>query len=159
MTDFKVIEQIKLTIQDLLNQAGFNAVVSYEDSIVKGLVFNISSRESRRIIGRQGNTLEALETICRALIARNFPEFDQKFSLDVDDYKIKREWMLKENLRQSVETLKSQRKPIILEDMPRHDRRFLHRYIQDNYPDIKSYSEGREPRRHMVISLNKNTAT
>src|SRR4051812_35385020 len=104
MTDYDKVEKIKQLIQGVLDKAGVDASVEYEDSLIKGLVFNVSSKDSRLLIGRQGATLHSLEILAHALTARAFPgEEPVYFSLDVDDYKRKREWFLKEEARNAVD--------------------------------------------------------
>ncbi len=153
MTDYDKAEQVKLLIQNLLSQGGFQAQVEYEDSLLKGLVFNISTRESRSLIGRQGMTLHALEILVHALAARTFKGELFRFSLDVDDYKRKREWSLKELARETAGKLQATGKSIALEPMPNYERRIVHAYLQENYPEIVSVSEGVDPNRKIVVSL------
>lgn len=153
MTDYDKAEQVKVLIQDLLTKAGFQARVEYEDSLLKGLVFNINSRESRSLIGRQGMTLHSLEILVHALSARLFKGEVFRFSLDVDDYKRKREWSLKEMAKEAADSLKRTGKPFVFEAMPNYERRIVHAYLQENYPDVISASQGVDPNRKIVISL------
>jgi spoIIIJ-associated protein len=154
MTDYNIADKIKQLIQGLLDRTGVQATVEYEDSLIKGLVFNISSRDSRLLIGRQGSTLHSIEILAHALSARAFPgEEPVYFSLDVDDYKRKREWFLKEEARNFVEQVKRTGKPVTLEAMPNYERRYIHAYLQDNYPEVTTGSVGEEPNRKIVIKL------
>lgn len=151
MTDYDKADKVKQLIQDLLDKTGVQASVEYEDSLIKGLVFNISSRDSRLLIGRQGATLHSLEILVHALSARAFPGEPLYFTLDVDDYKRKREWFLKEEARNAVEQTKRTGRPVALEAMPNYERRFVHAYLQESYPEILSSSIGAEPNRKIVI--------
>ncbi|MCW1949615.1 MAG: hypothetical protein KIH89_004225, partial [Candidatus Shapirobacteria bacterium] len=54
MTDYNKIEIVKNIIVELLERCGVQGAVEFEESITKGLVFNISSPDSFMIIGRQG---------------------------------------------------------------------------------------------------------
>src|SRR5262249_3935279 len=137
------------------DRTGVQATVEYEDSLIKGLVFNISSRDSRLLIGRQGSTLHYLEILVHALTARAFPGEPFYFTLDVDDYKRKREWFLKEEARNAVEQLKRTDQPVVLEPMPNYERRLVHAYLQENYPEVFTESTGEEPNRKVVIKLKK----
>lgn len=153
MTDYDKADKVKQLIQDLLDKMGVQASVEYEDSLLKGLVFNISSRDSRLLIGRQGSTLHSLEILAHAMSARAFPGEPFYFSLDVDDYKRKREWFLKEEARNAVEQVKRTGKSITLEAMPNYERRYIHAYMQENYPEALTDSIGDEPNRKIVIRL------
>jgi spoIIIJ-associated protein len=153
MTDYEKTEQIKSIIQGLLDRMGVQARVEFEDSLLKGLVFNISSPESRSLIGHQGATLHSLEILAHAMAARLFkgqpPIF---FSLDVDDYKRKREWSLKEKAREAAGSVHRTGKPFAFEPMPNYERRLIHAYIQENHPEVVSRSDGRDPYRRIVLS-------
>lgn len=154
MTDYDKVEQVKTLLQDLLDKMGVQAQVEFEDSLIKGLVFNISSKDSRLLIGRQGSTLHSLEILAHALVARSFSGSDTfYFTLDVDDYKRKREWFLKEEARNAVEEVKRTGRSVTLEPMPNYERRYVHAFMQENYPDVLSGSVGEEPNRKIVIKL------
>lgn len=155
MTDYDKIEQIKSLVEELLAKMDVSATVEYEDSIIKGLVFNISSRESRLLIGHQGATLHSLEVLLHTIVSRRFRGELILFTLDVDDYRRKREWHLKEMATEAVTQVKRIGKSIKLEPMPNYERRLVHSFIQDNYPEVISGSEGREPNRRIIIELKK----
>lgn len=155
MTDYDKIEQVKSLIIDLIAKMSISATVEYEDSILKGLVFNISSRESRLLIGHQGATLHALETILHTMVARRFQGEHIYFSLDVDDYRIKREWYLKEQAKEAVSQAKRTGRPVKMEPMPNYERRIVHSFIQETYPEMVSGSEGRDPNRRIVVEIKK----
>ena len=70
MTDYNKIEIVKSIIAELLQKAGIAGNVEFEESITKGLVFNISSPDSFLLIGRQGATLHALQILVQALAAK-----------------------------------------------------------------------------------------
>jgi len=156
MTDYDKIEQTKNIILELLQKMGITGSVEFEESITKGLVFNISAPDSFLLIGRQGSTLQSLQVLVQALVARKLKsENPFWFTLDIDDYKRKREWYLKETAKGAAEQLKKTGRPQALEVMPNYERRFVHSYLQENYPDVESTSMGREPYRKIVIRLKR----
>ncbi len=139
-------------IQDLLNHMGLEATVDYEASLTKGNVFNITVPNPYVLIGRQGLTLHALEVVAHQIAAKELrgrePFF---FSLDVDDYKRKREWFLKEMAKEAVNTVKRTDKEVRLEPMPNYERRLVHAYIQENHSEYTSESIGMGSSRRIVI--------
>lgn len=156
MTDYNKIEQIKQIINEILQKADIQGSVEFEESITKGLVFNISSPDSFLLIGRQGSTLHSIETLVRALASKRFQSPEPFwFSLDVDDYKRKREWFLKETAKAAVEKLKMTGRAQALEPMPNYERRLVHAYLQEHNPEIESSSIDNDPYRKVVIRLKK----
>jgi spoIIIJ-associated protein len=156
MTDYDKIETVKLIITELLEKCGISSSVEFEDSITKGLVFNISSPDSFLLIGRQGATLHSLQILVQALAAKKLQSQEPfYFSLDVDDYKRKREWYLKETAKGAAEQTKRTGRPVALEPMPNYERRFVHAYLQEHNPEIESSSIGEDPHRKIVLKLKR----
>ncbi len=154
MTDYDKIEVVKKIITDLLEKCGIHSTVEFEESITKGLVFNISSNDSYLLIGRQGATLHALQILVQAITAKQLKSIEPfYFTLDVDDYKRKREWYLKETAKGAVLQVKRTGRAVALEPMPSYERRFVHAYLQENNPEIESSSIGQEPYRKIVIRV------
>ena len=156
MTDYSKIEIVKTTITELLEKAGIPGSVEFEESITKGLVFNIGSPDSFLLIGRQGATLHSLQVLVRALAAKKLQSQEPFwFTLDVDDYKRKREWFLKETAKAAVEKAKMTGRAQALEPMPNYERRLVHAYLQEHCPEAESSSIGNEPYRKVVIRMKK----
>ena len=154
MTDYNKIEQVKNIITELLTKCGIPASVEFEESITKGLVFNISSPDSFLLIGRQGATLHAAQILVQALAAKKFQSPEPFwFTLDVDDYKRKREWFLKETAKAAFEKAKMTGRAQGLEPMPNYERRLIHAYLQEHCPEAESFSLGNEPYRKVVIKV------
>lgn len=154
MTDYDKIEQVKNIIIELLGKIGVDAEVEYEESITKGLIFNINCRDSFLLIGRQGETLHALQILAQSLVGKRLQSQQPFwFTLDVDDYKRKREWYLKETAKAAVGHIKKTGRAVSLEPMPNYERRFVHAYLQEHHPEAESSSIGNEPYRKVVIRL------
>lgn len=147
------IELVKQTIIDLAAKASLAVEVEVEESPSTGLVFNLASSESHFLIGRQGVHLHAFQVLVQALVAKQLRGSNEAFyyTIDVDDYKRKREWYLKQTAQKAVEQVKRTGHPVSLEPMPNYDRRLVHVYLQENYPEMTSESMGFEPNRKLVI--------
>jgi len=156
MTDYDKIEIVKNIIIELLEKCGISATVEFEDSITKGLVFNIFTPDSYLLIGRQGATLHSLQILVQAIAGKKLnSEAHFFFTLDVDDYKRKREWYLKETAKQAAEQVKKTGRAVALEPMPNYERRYIHAYLQEHNPDILSESMGNEPYRKIVLKIKR----
>ena len=101
------------------------------------------------LIGKEGATLKALETIAKQYI-QNITGIYYKFSLDVSNYKEKNnkrlEWLAKKTAKEVLET----NVPVALDNMTSYERRIIHSALTD-FKGIKTESEGEEPNRHIVI--------
>lgn len=155
MASHDVIEYIQNTINELLSKAGVQGRVEYEDSLVRGLVFNVRSRDAKLLIGHQGNTLYSLEHLAHSIVSKHFAGSEEpiRFSLDVDDYKRNREYNLKQQIKDAAQQMRLSGKPVTLAPMPKYERRFVHTYIQEQFPHITTESIGEEPNRKIKMSL------
>jgi spoIIIJ-associated protein len=148
------IALVKQFIIDITSRAGIEVNVEHEDSLTLGLVFNISTPDPQLLIGRQGSHLHALQILVQALVAKKLAGAEPiYYSLDVDDYKRKREWFLKQTAKQAVEHAKRIGRAVSLEPMPNYERKLIHMYLQENHPDVYTESVGFEPNRKIVIKL------
>lgn len=150
------IETIKSIIESVLGAMGLHATVQHEETITKGWVFNIQlGNESYLLIGHRGAHLHALEILVQAMVARKFAGQFVRFSLDVDDYRQKREWYIKETVKAAVAHIERTGRGTALVPMPNYERKLVHSYLQTNFPEAVSTSSGHEPHRRVVIRIKK----
>lgn len=153
MAEHQTIEYIQNVIKEVLQLIGIEAQIEYEDSLADGLVFNVRSNDARMLIGHQGNTLHSLEHIIHAMVARHQKEDRVFFSVDVDDYKKKRQFHIKQMLNTEVAEMKRSNNTVSLPVMTNYERRFVHMYIKENFPEVNTESLGEEPMRYIKMSL------
>ena len=106
------------------------------------------------VIGKRGDTLDALEHLVSLCVNRGDGEYI-RVSLDTENYREKRKATLinlAENLAHSV--VKNKKK-VTLEPMSSNERRIIHSTLQNN-ENVDTYSIGDEPNRKVVIALKRN---
>ena len=105
------------------------------------------------LIGRRGETLDALQYLTNLTVSRHF-EDRSKFILDVEGYRAKREETLERLARKLAERVKESGKNISLEPMSPYERRIIHTVLQSD-DQVRTFSEGEEPYRKVVIAKKK----
>lgn len=146
------VEKLQKLIEGLVGAMGLQGKIEAEQTITKGLVFNIFlGQDSYLLIGHRGMHLHSLEILAQAMAVRVLPGKYVRFSLDVDDYRRKREWYIKETVKGATEQLKRTGRPVALMPMPNFERKLVHALISENYPDIISSSTGFDARRKVVL--------
>ncbi len=118
------------------------------------LNITLSGNDMGLIIGKHGDTLNALEHLTSLAVNRGDGDY-VKVILDTEGYREKRRVTLvrlAEKLARSVVTSK---RKITLEPMSANERRIIHSTLQSN-PDVDTFSIGEEPHRKVVIALKKN---
>ncbi len=147
-----VAEEVKKIVGELLASLGLEAEVEFEDSITMGPVYNVQARDSRLLIGRQGATLHALQVLAHGIASKRVPGAAMfRFTIDVDDYRRKREWYLKETAKAAAEHVEKTGKPVKLKPMPSYERRYVHSYLTENHAGLETESLGQDPYRYVTI--------
>ena len=113
-------------------------------------LYSINGTDLGVLIGKHGQTLEALQFIINLIILRK-TESKKKITIDVEGYRARREKSLRELARRLAEKAKRERRKVVLEPMLPSERRIIHITLQKN-PYISTYSQGEEPMRRVIIS-------
>lgn len=141
-------------LEKILAILDIEASVSAEDIDETTTCFRIECRpdDARLLIGRNGATLEALQFIVRQMCKSG--QADQgPFVVDVLDYRMRRRRNLEDNAkRAAVEVLNGEQERVALPPMSPYERRIVHKYLQENFEELASESEGEGQDRHIVIT-------
>jgi len=134
----------------ILDKTGFGGKSSVQNKSGNKLYLEIvESEDVGRIIGKDGNTLEALQTLVRNMAYKNFKTPIQVL-LDIEDYrKRKLDGLRKYSLKIARDVI-SQNIKIDLKPMNAAERRFIHHIFQD-HEEVKSYSVDEGSARHIVL--------
>lgn len=116
------------------------------------LLFKIKGDDIGIIIGRRGETLDALQYLVSLVVNKGEGSY-KRVVLDMENYRQKREETLEKLANRLADKVIKYRKEITLESMNPYERRIIHSTLQNNNR-IKTYSIGEEPNRKVVISLN-----
>lgn len=116
---------------------------------MRTLVLDVSGEDLGVLIGRRGETLDALQFITRLIVSR---ELQRRVNLvvDVANYRVRREQALRQ-LAQRLAVQAAQRRRIVsLEPMPAHERRIVHMALR-NHPQVITESVGEGDERRVTI--------
>lgn len=142
-------ETIQQEIETFLRLSNTSGRVSPDESAHFGLRFNIEVRDARFLIGERGANLACLEYLLKKIVQKQHPDAPN-FSLDVNDYKLKRSEMLRDEVKSIAKKVRMYRKEIILKPMSSFERRIIHMALAE-YPDITTESIGEGRDRRVVI--------
>ena len=118
-----------------------------------GYVIKISGDDAGALIGRKGETMEALSYLTGLAANRSDDSFE-KISVDVADYRQKREKDLEASAKKVAAKVLKTGRPFGFEPMNPYDRRIIHAAIS-KIEGVKSESKGEgSSRRVMVYSTN-----
>ncbi|TGE34026.1 RNA-binding cell elongation regulator Jag/EloR [Desulfosporosinus sp. Sb-LF] len=114
---------------------------------------DITGPELGILIGRRGDTLDALQYLTNLAVAKKLSE-RVRIIVDVEGYRQRREETLVRLAKRLSEKVKRTGIRIVLEPMNPHERRIIHTSLQDE-ARISTFSEGNDPNRRVVISLKR----
>jgi len=153
LTVEEIQNSLKAFLKELLEKMGLE--VNFESKIRDGqIIIQMYSNNNPILIGKNGQTLKSLETICKQIVYNEIGTFPY-LSLDVEDYKnkqLKRLERLAKNVARDVAKTKVEAK---LDCMNSYERRVVHNALT-NFKGVYTESIGEEPKRCVVIKPNNN---
>lgn len=141
-------EEIISNIKTLLENIGLNLRLEYKKISEKHYHIQLFGEDNGIIIGKKGKTLNSFEYLINSIYK------DYKIEIDVEGFKEKRNKTLRELGRKMAEKCIKNRKIIRLNPMPPKERKIIHE-ILNKYSELETYSEGRDPKRYIVIKYKK----
>lgn len=117
-------------------------------------ILNISGSDLGLLIGRRGQTLDALQYLAN-IVANRYSDSFIRLVLDAENFRERRKKTLEElALRLAGKVVRTQ-KEVSLEPMSPQERKVIHAKLQD-HPEVKTYSKGEEPNRRVVITVRQS---
>jgi spoIIIJ-associated protein len=140
----------KSILQDLLNHLGFTATVD-EHQMDDGILLDVKTEDSGRLIGRQGQTLSDLQYITNRLVFQADTSAP-KVMVDVSGYRAQAREALVKKAQEAAEKVRRWGDVVELEPLSAFDRRIVHQALKDD-PQIETHSVEVEGTEKKVILL------
>ena len=113
------------------------------------LVFEIEGQDAGLLIGRRGETLQALQFLIRMVTSRQLGR-KAYVVIDIEDYRERRLQMLRRLARRTAGRVASSGREDSLEPMSPAERRIVHMSLA-GHPEVRTESEGEGNQRRVVI--------
>jgi spoIIIJ-associated protein len=127
----------KTTLQQLLEHLGFTATVE-EHHLEDGVLLDVKTEDSGRLIGRQGQTLSDLQYITNRLLFQQDASAP-KIMVDVSGYRAQAREALVKKAQEAAEKVRRWGDVVELEPLSAFDRRIIHQALKDD-PNIETHS-------------------
>ena len=105
-------------------------------------------KDNALVIGQKGKTLNSFEYLLNSMIK------NCRIEIDVERFKEKRNETLRILAKRMAEKVSRYGKTVRLNAMPPRERKIIHEVV-NKYPDLDTYSEGRDPKRYIVIKKKR----
>ena len=137
----KVFKAMKLDVNVKIEQIG------------NDMNIELSGDEMGVLIGKRGQTLDSLQYLTSLVVNKGSNEYI-RVKVDTENYRKRRKDTLENLAKNLAYKVKRTKRPVTLEPMNPYERRVIHSALQnDKY--VSTHSEGEEPFRRVVITLNK----
>ncbi len=136
----------------ILEAAGVNVtrtLRSAHDADAGGPIIDLAGEDSGLLIGRRGQTLQALQFLVSLIVRKQMGE-DVRVVLDVENYRQRRETSLREMAAKVASRVAQSNRSITLEPMSPADRRIIHTSLSE-HPGVRTESAGEGENRKVTI--------
>ena len=148
--DYAAVRQF---LTGLLDRMGVKANIAISARDNGGINVELSGSGMGAIIGRRGETLDAIQHLTNYVVNRG-SEKHLHISVDAENYRSKREESLTKLAEKMAEKAIKYKRSMALEPMNSYERHVIHTALQD-YEGVTTSSTGTEPNRRVVVSYEK----
>jgi len=143
----------KELLDTILGYLGFVLQIEEMQNEAGNLVLQIYTEESGRIIGRDGETLEAIQFLLNRLIQAK-DKNAAKVIVDCEHYRSMREDRIVQRVRELAERVRITGRSLQLEPMNSYERRIVHNAFKDD-PDVATWSPSDSARIKQITLLKR----
>ncbi|KAB2863251.1 MAG: KH domain-containing protein [Anaerolineae bacterium] len=145
------------TLREILGHMHIDASVTVERSLEETdaeaetapWILHVHGEDLGLLIGHRGETLSSLQYLSRLIASRDLQQ-RADFIIDVENYKGRREMLLRKLAHRMAKDAVRRRRMVELEPMPPHERRIIHLALKDR-DDVYTESVGEGNRRKVTI--------
>jgi spoIIIJ-associated protein len=141
--------QVREVLKHILEAIGVRAQVELRED-EESLVASLGSRELGLVIGKHGQTIDAIQYLVNAVIWRGQTDDRKAVVVDAAGYRARREATLDALAVRSAERAVASGRAVELEAMTAVERKVVHVHLKE-FPGVSTRSEGTEPNRFVVI--------
>ena len=145
-------DRVERYLKGLLDAMGIEADIEITERDNGGLVANLSGPAMGAVIGRRGETLDAIQHLVNYSVNRGSEKMH--ISVDAEGYRSKREESLVRLAEKMAAKAVKYKRSMALEPMNSYERHVIHTALQ-NYEGVSTASTGVEPNRRVVVTYEK----
>ena len=145
------IEKARTALGEILQRMGVAATVQQKSAAGGAeIILEIKAADSGLLIGRKGQTLEALQYLIERIAGERQSSEGAHIIVDIENYRERRRRSLEDMALRLGEKAKRQRKTVTVDALGAADRRIIHAALQDD-PWLTTRSLGQGSYRRLLI--------
>jgi spoIIIJ-associated protein len=141
---------LRTTLQEIIALMGIKAHVEAQKREGE-IFFDIKGDGGGLIIGKHGQTLDALQYIINKIAANRYKELKERIILDTENYRARRVEALKNMALRLREKVKKMKKAVTIGPLNPQDRRIIHITLSED-EDVRTESKGEGFYKRLVIT-------
>ncbi|MCZ8533761.1 RNA-binding cell elongation regulator Jag/EloR [Psychrobacillus psychrodurans] len=145
----QAVEETKSYINEIAKEMHIDDLVINEKREGKFIHLHLNSEKAAILIGKRGQTLNALENLSQ-LVANKFSNSFIIIKLDVGNYRERRQESLEQLAERMADKAIRTGSKVEFEPMSSFERKIIHNALSVRI-DIETYSVGTDPNRYLVI--------
>ncbi len=141
--------RVRQMLEKIVGAVGVDATIEVSED-VDGLRANLGGEDLGLLIGRHGQTIDAIQHLAYRIAYRGEDE-RKRVTVDAAGYRERRAALLQQDADEAADEVLRTGEPVALDAMNAVERRVVHEYLRDR-EGIETYSEGAEPDRYLVVA-------
>ena len=137
-------------LKEVTKEMGLNLDIDAKQG-EETLYLNIQGKDSGTIIGKRGQTLDAIQYLTSLVVNKGSEDY-VRVVVDAENYRAKREKTLEALAYRLANKVIKTKRSVKLEPMNPYERKVIHAALHD-HPKVMTRSEGQDPYRRVVIEL------
>lgn len=141
--------RVEVLLDEIVDALDLDAEVVVEET-AEEIAARVEGEELGLLIGRRGQTIDAVQLICYRVAFRGRGE-RKRVSVDAAGYRQRRRETVERQADRAAERALESAKEIELEPMSPTERKIIHDRLKDR-SGIETFSEGEEPERCVIVA-------
>lgn len=111
---------------------------------------NLSDEQIKTLTGDRGTVLDGIQYLANASLNLNRSQPTGFYIIELNGYRAKRQAELQAIALEAAEQVRSSGEEVEIKSLSSAERRQIHTILQE-YPELETFSRGKEPHRHLVV--------
>lgn len=122
----------------------------------------LQDQQVQRLIGQDGIVIDSLQYLANTLLNSHLPsDLNQSvshpqnhnfYTVELNGYRSTYLANLNDLAEKAVQQVRETQTEFAIKQLSSADRRYIHQFLE-SFPDIQTYSQGKEPNRHLIVKL------
>lgn len=113
-----------------------------------------SDQDAPLLIGKYGETLQAIQRILEAILYKVAGE-RVELTVNINDYRERQKERLAHITERTAQKVREEGREAYLHSFSAYERKIIHEYIARTYPELTSYSEGEGEERKIIVKIKE----